>query len=109
MDFHARIIRNFLAPAWAWWEKSDYLCRQPTLRRTQYDPPEVVRARQWDSLRQILRHAYDTVPFYRQRFDEVGLHPRDVRSFEDYARLPVLTADRKWEQIPCSLDIILIR
>ena len=25
------------------------------------------------------------------------------------ARLPVLTADRKWEQIPCSRDIILIR
>jgi phenylacetate-CoA ligase len=91
MHIHAHIIRNFLAPAWAWWEKSDYLALQPALRRTQYDPPEVVAARQWDRLQQILRHAYQTVPFYRRRFDAMGLHPNAVRSFEDYARLPVLT------------------
>jgi len=91
MDLHARLIRHLLAPAWARWEKSDYLLRQPGLRRAQYDPPEVVQARQWDALRHILRHAYETVPFYRRRFVEAGLHPRDVRSFEDFARLPVLT------------------
>jgi phenylacetate-CoA ligase len=91
MDLHARIVRHCLAPAWAWWERSDYLRRQPALRRTQYDPPEVIRARQWDKLRQILHHAFATVPFYRLRFDRLGLHPRDIHSFEDFARLPALT------------------
>jgi phenylacetate-CoA ligase len=103
MDLHAGLIRSILAPAWAWWERSDYLCRQPTLRRTQYDPPEVVQARQWGAIRQILRHAYETVPFYRRRFEELGLHPSDVRSFEDYARLPVLTK----QDIRANADALL--
>jgi phenylacetate-CoA ligase len=91
MDWHARIIHHLLAPAWARWEQSDYLGRLSVLRRTQYDSPEVVQARQWERLGQVLRHAYETVPFYRRRFDECSLHPRDIRSFEDFARLPILS------------------
>jgi phenylacetate-CoA ligase len=91
MDLQARFIRHVLAPAWAWWEWSDYLTRQPELQRSQYDPPEVVEAKQWNRLRQLLQHAYDTVPFYRRRLDAIGLHPRAVQSIEDYRQLPVLT------------------
>ena len=46
---------------------------------------------QWFRLRRLLAHAYETVPFYRDRFDALGLTPRDIRSPEDFARLPALT------------------
>jgi phenylacetate-CoA ligase len=61
------------------------------LQRTQYDPPPIIRARQWAALQAILRHAHATVPFYRDRFDAAGLHPNDIRCFEDYQQVPVLT------------------
>ena len=61
------------------------------LEQTQFDPPDVIRARQFVELKRILNHAYDTVPFYRERFRSAGLHPSDVKSFADYEQLPVLT------------------
>ena len=39
-------------------------------------------------LRATLRHAYDNVPHYRSRFDDVGLKPADLQSLEDLARFP---------------------
>jgi phenylacetate-CoA ligase len=91
MDLHALAIRAAVAPLWAWWEGSPYLAHYRRLRRAQYDPPDEVRARQWRAVQSQLRHAYATVPFYRERCDAAGLRPADVRGPEDYRRLPVLT------------------
>jgi phenylacetate-CoA ligase len=91
MDVHALAIRAVLGPLWAWWEKSPYLAHCRRLRRADYDPPEAIRARQWDAVRSQLHHAFATVPFYRRRFEAAGLRPRDVRTPDDYRRLPVLT------------------
>ena len=35
-----------------------------------------------------LRHAYENVPFYRQRFDAAGVHPSDLRDLSDLAKFP---------------------
>ena len=55
--------------------------------------PEELRALQLDRLQALLAHAYARVPFYRQRFDAVGVRPDDIRSLGDLQRLPVLTKD----------------
>jgi phenylacetate-CoA ligase len=91
MDVHALAIRAVLGPLWARWDKSPYLAHHRRLRRADYDPPEAVRARQWDAARSQLHHAFATVPFYRQRMEAVGLRPEDARTPDDYRRLPVLT------------------
>src|SRR6516162_2346150 len=91
MDLHALGIRSVLGPLWARWERSPYLAHYRRLRRTQYDPPDTVRALQWDAVLAQVRHAAATVPFYRSRFADAGLCPEDVRTPEDYLRLPLLT------------------
>ncbi len=91
MDVHALGIRAVLGPLWARWEGSPYLAHYRGLRRTQYDPPERVRARQWDAVRAQLRHAWATVPYYRAQLAAAGLRPADICTPEDYLRLPVLT------------------
>ncbi len=35
-----------------------------------------------------LRHAYDNVPFYRNAFDDKGVHPDDLRTLADLAKFP---------------------
>ncbi|NOZ42206.1 MAG: phenylacetate--CoA ligase [Alphaproteobacteria bacterium] len=35
-----------------------------------------------------LRHAYDNVPFYRQAFDDRGVHPDDLHSLADLSKFP---------------------
>ncbi|WNW11063.1 phenylacetate--CoA ligase PaaK [Pseudomonas sp. DTU_2021_1001937_2_SI_NGA_ILE_001] len=47
-----------------------------------------LRQHQLDRLRWSLKHAYDNVPLYRQRFDQQGLHPDDLKQLEDLARFP---------------------
>src|SRR3990172_2152264 len=62
--------------------------------------PARVRAVQWIRLRRIVRYAYDRSPFYRERFDALGLRPRDLRTPVDFARLPFTTAHdlRDWRK-----------
>jgi phenylacetate-CoA ligase len=42
-------------------------------------------------LKTTLDHAYANSPFYRARFEQAGVHPDDVRSLEDIAKLPFTT------------------
>ncbi len=57
--------------------------------------PRTSRARliafQERRLRQLVRHAYDNVPYYQRLFDEAGIHPRDIESVADLPRIPVTT------------------
>jgi phenylacetate-CoA ligase len=48
---------------------------------------------QWTKTCQMLQHAYESVPFYKDRFDAAGIKPTDIRSPKDMQRIPVLTRD----------------
>lgn len=64
-----------------------------TPSRDSLDPIEIasideIRATQLDRMKWSIRHAYDNVPMYRQRFDEAGVHPDDLQSLADLAKFP---------------------
>lgn len=42
-------------------------------------------------LRQLVRHAYDNVPYYRRLFDEARLKPVDIRGLSDLHKIPITT------------------
>jgi phenylacetate-CoA ligase len=48
-----------------------------------------LRQHQLSRLRWSLKHAYDNVAFYRQRFVDAGVHPDDLKSLEDLAAFPL--------------------
>lgn len=83
--------RHLLHPLMAWREGSAHLRHLRTLRRTQFDPPEVIRARQLAALKAQLQHAWDTVPYYRTAWTQAGVHPSDVRELGDLEAFPVVT------------------
>lgn len=49
---------------------------------------DALRQHQLERLRWSLKHAYDNVPLYRQRFDAAQVHPDDLRSLDDLGRFP---------------------
>src|SRR5690349_21544700 len=77
------------------------------LARYRRDPDRPVNDRYWSSLdtlsgdelhdvlstklRLAVQYAYETIPFYRRKFDRAGLRPGDIRSVEDLQRIPVTT------------------
>ena len=44
-----------------------------------------------ERLREVMRYAYETTPFYRRKWDEAGVHPEHIRSLDDFERVPVVT------------------
>jgi len=62
-----------------------------TLSGTQWLSPEQIAELQDEKLRRLVRHVYRSVPYYRAKMQERRLHPEDIRSHEDLARLPILT------------------
>jgi phenylacetate-CoA ligase len=62
-----------------------------------------LRALQLERLQWSLRHAYDNVEHYRQSFHAAGVHPADLKRFEDLARFPFLTKQDFRAQYPFGL------
>lgn len=44
-----------------------------------------------EKLRKLIRHAYSNVPYYRELFVKINLHPDDIKTIEDLAKIPILT------------------
>ncbi|MFH1153278.1 MAG: hypothetical protein V1793_05635 [Pseudomonadota bacterium] len=42
-------------------------------------------------LRDLVRHSFETVPYYRNLFRSVGMAPSDIRTAEDLRHLPITT------------------
>lgn len=51
-------------------------------------PREKLRELQLKRLKETVDLAYQNVPHYRQKFDQMGLKPQDVKSLDDLAHLP---------------------
>lgn len=43
---------------------------------------------QLDRLKKIVQHAYDNVPLYKQKLDEINLSPDDIKSLADISKIP---------------------
>jgi phenylacetate-CoA ligase len=61
------------------------------LQHTQWWEPGRLVEYQLGQLAELLRHAYDSVPFYRHRFDAAGFRPAHDLTLEAWESLPLLT------------------
>lgn len=67
------------------------ICTFPRLLRHARARREQIVAFQTKRLRQLVAHAYDRVPLYRELFDRHSVRPEDIRTIEDLARLPIVS------------------
>jgi len=51
-------------------------------------PFEQLRALQNQRLSALVKRVYTDVSFYKTQFDELGIHPEDIRTVEDLPKLP---------------------
>jgi phenylacetate-CoA ligase len=59
-------------------------------RRTPFLDPEQVYALRDRRVREIVRHAVESVPYYADLFRSLGAAPQDIRTAADLRRLPLL-------------------
>src|SRR5207237_8722839 len=63
----------------------------PGQRHALFAPREELLARRDARVRETVRYAAERVPHYRDLFRREGIDPRELRTAEDLARLPLLT------------------
>lgn len=49
---------------------------------------ERLRELQLERLKKVVKYAYERVPYYKKKFDEVGLKPEDIRTLDDIKYIP---------------------
>ncbi len=64
---------------------------------------EALQALQSERLVKQVRYVYDNVEFYRNRMDEAGVKPEDVKGIEDLYKLPFINKDDLRDQYPYGL------
>jgi len=56
-------------------------------------PLEEIKKIQWKKLKKLIQHAYMHSKFYQESFKSINLTPNDIRSYEDFKKIPII--DRK--------------
>ncbi|MCA1959413.1 MAG: AMP-binding protein [Desulfomonile sp.] len=56
-------------------------------------PQEQMRLLQLDRLKRQVAYNYNNSSYYKQKFEEIGARPEDIKTFEDFALIPVMTKD----------------
>jgi len=67
---------------------------------SEYHSLEDRKRRQWEKLKRILHHAYYNVPFYRRKFDEANIKPENVKTKDDFKKIPITTKRELMRNFP---------
>jgi len=70
---------------------------------------EEIEQLQIERLQATLNRVYGRVPFYRKKFDEMGIGPEEVGSLADLARLPFTTKDDLRDNYPYGFCAVPMR
>ena len=54
-------------------------------------------------LQEVVKRAYENVPFYRRRFDDNNIKPDDIKTLKDIEKLPLTTKDDLREAYPFGM------
>jgi len=93
MSLYPRLLDSVLLPAYDTARGRRYAEHRRSLEESQWWSPERVRQFQWAELEKLLAHVFASVPYLRQKYRDAGIAAGDIRSFDDFRRLPPLTRE----------------
>lgn len=68
-----------------------------------YSSRKHIEEYQLEKIKGIVKHAYNNVPFYREKYDWAGVKPADIKSLEDFEQFPTVTKDEIIKNYPASV------
>ncbi|MCX8041330.1 MAG: phenylacetate--CoA ligase [Thermodesulfobacteriaceae bacterium] len=72
-------------------------------REVETMPQEILKELQLQRLKEVVKRAYERVPFYRKKFEEVGLKPQDIKTLEDIKYIPFTSKAELREVYPFGI------
>lgn len=72
-------------------------------------PREAIEKIQFQRLKKLLFYVYENVPFYRDKFDEAGIRPEDLKTLEDIKNFPFTTKDDLRKAYPYKMFAVPLK
>ena len=88
---YSTILKHILYPIGEALIGTNMLKYLKMVEETQWWSPAQLREFQNEKLRALVKHAYQSVPYYHRIFEERGLTDNDLQTVEDLQKLPILT------------------
>ena len=63
------------------------------LEQSQWYSSSRLQELQWLKLQRLIRHCYENLSFYRDKFKELGMRPEDIKTPGDFKSIPTLTKE----------------
>lgn len=63
------------------------------LQKNQHISTDELENLNWNKRKKLLAYAHENVPYYRNKFKSMHLHPNDIKKPEDYQNIPLLKRD----------------
>ena len=85
------LLRYIVFPAYHKLKKTKVMERIDELEKNQWKSPEDLSILQALKLKRLLSHANNTVPFYGERFKDLGIDVTKLHQSEYFSKIPLLT------------------
>ena len=63
------------------------------IRNFPYQSYRKIRKWQLERISYLVDYAYENIPLYKKKYDEIGFKKGDIKTWRDYEKLPILTKD----------------
>ena len=87
------LLNQLLIPTLDWIKGTELRAYLEYFERSQWFDSEQIREIQNEKLRRLIKHAYESVPMYRDLMKETKLTPADIKNTDDLQKMPVITRD----------------
>jgi phenylacetate-coenzyme A ligase PaaK-like adenylate-forming protein/glycosyltransferase involved in cell wall biosynthesis len=102
VSLYGKIFEGILLPAHNLARGRSYVRHRNFLEKSQWWPREQLLEFQWQETRKLVEHVFKSVPYYQKKYAEAGIRLEDIRSPEDFARLPVITR----QEVNANRDVL---
>lgn len=91
MSLYNYIDKYLLLPMADIFYGSSLSAQLKVLKSSEFNDENEILASQNKKLQSLVKHCYETVPYYQRVFKSLGLTPSDIQTREDLQKLPILT------------------
>lgn len=93
MNIYNHITKNFFLPIGDILLGTSMSNQLLFLEKSQWWSTQKLEEFQNKKLRELIKHAYNNVPYYHNLFRSLNLTPYDIKSIDDLNKLPIITKD----------------
>jgi len=91
VSLYSRFYENIAVPFHNLVRRRQYFRHRRFLEKSQWWSRDELLDFQWKEVQSLLRHAFESVPYYQRKYREAGIRLADIRTREDFRRLPTLS------------------